>query len=162
MRFAHRVLLSLGANEVRGIETVDDPTTEEEFNAIDVVSPAPISWDQYNAKYDEIRTRAIVRQLRAERNRRLAMTDWIMTVDNAETLANKADWIAYRQALRDLPANPPSDIAWTTLGDIDFTQTSMPVEPPVIRLTPEASQQSSESTQTTLPTPPQPEAPQES
>jgi hypothetical protein len=156
MHFAHRVLFSLGANEVRRVYEIPDPTTEAEFNALDVVSPSPITWEQYCAKYDEIRLRTITRQLRGERSRRLARTDWIMTVDNAETLANKGEWSAYRQALRDLPSNPPTTIVWTESGDIDFTQTPMPVEPPIIRITPEASQQSSESTPSTLPTPPTP------
>ena len=156
MRVAHSVLFALGATEVSCIDMHDDPETEDQFNAIRFVSPTPISWDAYTAKYNEVLTKKIARHLRGERARLLAKTDWVMTVDNVQTLANKAEWTAYRQALRDLPANPPTTIEWTALGDIDFTKTPLPVQPPIIRITPEASPQSSELTPSTPPTPPTP------
>jgi hypothetical protein len=146
MILAHRVLFSLGANEVRRVNEIPDPTTEAEFNALDIVSPSPITWEMYQSAYPNVEQTFRVKLLRNERNQRLARTDWIMTVDNAETLANKAEWTAYRQALRDLPTTPPTTIVWTTSGGIDFTQTPMPIEPPIIRIRPEASPQSSEST----------------
>lgn len=40
--------------------------------------------------------------LREERNRRLSSCDWTQVEDSS---ANKTAWAAYRQALRDLPAN---------------------------------------------------------
>ena len=159
MRVAHNVLFALGATEVSGVDTHDDPETEAEFNALRFVSPTPISWDAYTAKYNEVLTTKIARHLRVERARLLAKTDWVMTVDNVQTLANKDEWIAYRQLLRDLPANPPSTIEWTALGNIDFTRTPLPTPPPILRITPEVSPQSSESTPPTLPTPPPPEEP---
>ena len=50
-------------------------------------------------------------ELRAERNRRLAETDWWALNDQADMPAPRA---FYRQALRDLPANTvdPANPVW--------------------------------------------------
>ena len=42
-------------------------------------------------------------QLRAERNRRLAATDWVALADAHLSQDKKDAWFAYRQELRDLP-----------------------------------------------------------
>lgn len=51
--------------------------------------------------------------LRRERDRLLADSDWTQTADAP---VDKAAWASYRQALRDLPANTPdpSNPAWPT------------------------------------------------
>jgi len=51
--------------------------------------------------------------LRAERNKRLADTDWTVLGDSPTPTAA---WKAYRQALRDLPANTtdPFNPVWPT------------------------------------------------
>lgn len=41
--------------------------------------------------------------IRAERNRRIAASDWTQLPDAALTAEQKAAWASYRQALRDLP-----------------------------------------------------------
>jgi hypothetical protein len=41
-------------------------------------------------------------ELRRERNRRLSVSDWTQTMDAP---VDRAAWAAYRQTLRDLPAN---------------------------------------------------------
>jgi len=55
-----------------------------------------------------------VSALRRKRNRLLAETDWTQSRD--VTLPNDAEWAAYRQALRDLPANTedPANPVWPT------------------------------------------------
>lgn len=53
--------------------------------------------------------------LRAERNRRLAETDWIMLPDAPVPAGTtREQWQAYRQALRDVPQQPgaPYDVTW--------------------------------------------------
>ncbi len=132
MKVAHVVLLSLGANEVPILDNVDDPQTKEEFEALPYKSSVPIQWEDYKAKYDEILMKTALKRIRIERNIRIAKTDWIMTVDNAESLANKNDWIAYRQALRDLTENPPP-LVWKG-AELDFSKMNMPVEPPILRI----------------------------
>ena len=53
--------------------------------------------------------------LREQRNKKLADCDWSVTVtDRPITDEKKTEWIVYRQALRDLPANTidPSQVIW--------------------------------------------------
>jgi|7_EtaG_2_1085326.scaffolds.fasta_scaffold46561_2 hypothetical protein len=53
-------------------------------------------------------------ELRMERDGKLSASDWTQASD--VTLANKAAWATYRQALRDLPANTadPANPTWPT------------------------------------------------
>lgn len=134
MRIAHLVLVELGASRVFTDQTKDDPRTEEEFNTLDYDSKSLITWQQYQEKYETVSAKYGTRILRGERDRRLQATDWIMTVDNAQSLENLNDWIAYRQALRDLPENPPAFV-WSSNGNLDFSNMDMPVQPPIIRKT---------------------------
>ena len=52
--------------------------------------------------------------LRAERDRRLAATDWTQLPDVPLTQQQREAWQAYRQALRDVPQQPgaPYDVIW--------------------------------------------------
>lgn len=59
----------------------------------------------------------VVDHLRINRDSKLRDSDWTQLADNALTDAQRAAWRTYRQALRDLPASYPdnvaeSDIAW--------------------------------------------------
>jgi len=53
-------------------------------------------------------------QLRAERNRRLAATDWTQLADAHLSQEKKDAWAAYRQELRDLPdeLTDPTQVEW--------------------------------------------------
>ena len=53
-------------------------------------------------------------QLRAERNRRLAATDWTQMNDSPLSQANRTAWSSYRQELRDLPdeVTDPTQVEW--------------------------------------------------
>jgi hypothetical protein len=130
MQLAYFVLHKLGATGIAMKQK--DPQTEEEFLALNYVSSTPISWSDYQAKYAEVLQNTAFSQLRAHRNRLIARTDWILMPDTIDTIANKPEWIAYRQALRDLPANPPPFVWKGNL--LDFSQMNMPVEPPVVRV----------------------------
>ena len=52
--------------------------------------------------------------VRADRNLRLVACDWTALVDCPLSDADKALWLAYRQALRDIPQAQadPTDITW--------------------------------------------------
>jgi len=54
--------------------------------------------------YEELRRKYPWEILRQERNRRLAEVDWIFSEDYAIDDASYQQWLAYRKALRDLPA----------------------------------------------------------
>lgn len=47
-------------------------------------------------------TDALMKELRAERNARLSACDWTQVVDSALTDEKKAEWVTYRQSLRDI------------------------------------------------------------
>ena len=51
------------------------------------------------------------KKIRDERNKKLAESDWTQLADSP---VNKADWAAYRQALRDVPEQTsfPSTVVW--------------------------------------------------
>jgi hypothetical protein len=48
-------------------------------------------------------------QLRRDRNQKLAACDWTTLSDCALTDDKKAEWVAYRKKLRDLPASYDND-----------------------------------------------------
>lgn len=118
-------LTKLGVTEwvLRG-----EPTSEAEFNemfrkvtgadangsAIESDNPSDwgVTWAQVSAKKDELVAAEPMRLLRAERDRKLADTDWWATSDRTMT----DDQTTYRQALRDVPANYSSldDVVWPT------------------------------------------------
>lgn len=65
------------------------------------------------AEWAELRKVQVMEALRIERNAKLAETDWMLLSDTAEM---SEDWKAYRQVLRDLPANTtdPENPTWPT------------------------------------------------
>ena len=103
-----------------------EPTTEAEFNemfrkvtgadangtAIESANPADwgVTWAQASAKRDELIVAQPLKELRAERNRRIAETDWWASSD----LTMTAEQTAYRQALRDITNTYSSldDVVW--------------------------------------------------
>jgi len=103
-----------------------EPTTEAEFNemfrkvtgadangtAIESANPADwgVTWAQLSAKRDELIAAQPLKELRAERNRRIAETDWWASSD----LTMTAEQTAYRQALRDITNTYSSldDVVW--------------------------------------------------
>jgi len=106
-----------------------EPTNESEFNAmfrkvvgaddnnsaIESSDPADfgVTWAEVKAKYDELVAAEPMRLLRAERNQRLANTDWWASSD----LTMTQDQIDYRQALRDITDTYTSldDVVWPTM-----------------------------------------------
>ena len=55
-------------------------------------------------------------QLRYNRDKKLAETDWVVTKANETGVAESEAWKTYRQALRDLPSNTtdPFNPTWPT------------------------------------------------
>lgn len=102
-----------------------EPTTEAEFNTMfrkvtgaDANGTAiestdhGIAWATVSAKRDELIAAQPMKELRAERDRRLAETDWWAVADRTMT----AEQTAYRQALRDITVSYSSldDVVWPT------------------------------------------------
>ena len=57
-----------------------------------------------------------LKELRQERNRRLAEVDWVFSTDYQMEDEERSVWVAYRQALRDLPSTTedPTNPMWPT------------------------------------------------
>ena len=104
-----------------------EPTTEDEFNAMfrrvigvkngmAVESDNPdnwgVSWTTVSAKKAELDAAEPMKLLRAERNSRLAETDWWASSDLTMSQARRD----YRQALRDITDSATSldDVTWPT------------------------------------------------
>ena len=105
-----------------------EPTTEAEFKemfrkvtgadangtAIESDNPADwgTTWAEVSAKRDALIAAEPLRQLRAERDRLIAQTDWWASSD----LTMTAEQTAYRQALRDITETYSSldDVVWPT------------------------------------------------
>jgi hypothetical protein len=105
-----------------------EPTTEDEFNemfrkvtgsddngtAIESSDPSKfgVTWKQASDKKTELVNAKPMADLRAERNRRLAETDWM---GNSDVTMSDA-WKTYRQNLRDITNSATSldDVTWPT------------------------------------------------
>ena len=113
-----------------------EPTTEAEFNEMfrkvtgadssgsaiesDDVADFGTTWTAVSAKMTEIDNAAPMKELRRQRNEKLAESDWMGNSD--VTMASA--WTTYRQALRDLPDGATPTWDGTTLGNVTW-----PTEP---------------------------------
>jgi hypothetical protein len=89
----------LSWNDVKGVQSEDGTVTLTQ-------DPAKV----------QARLDAAWVSLRAERNARLAATDWTQLLDTHLSQDAKASWSSYRQELRDLPdeLTDPFNIEWPT------------------------------------------------
>jgi len=91
-----------------------------EWNSSDITQPTD---DEINAEVTRLQGLEPIKVLREERNQRLQATDWRASSDL--TISN--DWKAYRQDLRDLPAQQTPKL--DSDGRLDPTSISWPPEP---------------------------------
>ena len=111
---------TLEALNIEGWSLNGDPSSEAEFNLmfskvtgyddeqIAVLSTDPadfgVTWAELSAKRTELNNAEPMRVLRAERDLRIAETDWWASSDLTMTTAQAN----YRQALRDITTQTPS------------------------------------------------------
>jgi len=88
-----------GPNPQVSLETPEDPSV---LVAIKDPETSEVTLTQDPAKV-QAKLDAAWTQLRAERNARLAATDWVALADAHLSQDRKDAWFAYRQELRDLP-----------------------------------------------------------
>ena len=88
--------------------STDDGTAIESDNAKDW----GVTWDEVNKKLQDLTAAEPMKELRAERDRLIAATDWWASSDLTMTDAQKS----YRQALRDITKDYTSldDVKWPT------------------------------------------------
>ena len=111
-----------------------EPTTEEEFNdmfrkitgadasgsAIESSNPSDFgtTWSAVSAKQTELTNAAPMKELRRQRDAKLAECDWWGASDNTMTTAQTN----YRQALRDLPDGAEPTLTDGVLGNVTWPQ----------------------------------------
>ena len=111
-----------------------EPTTEDEFNsmfrkvtgadangsAIESSNPSDFgtTWSAVSAKMTELTNAAPMKELRRQRDAKLAECDWWGASDNTMTTAQTN----YRQALRDLPDGASPTWDGVTLGNVTWPQ----------------------------------------
>ena len=78
-----------------------------------------ITWSQVQAVVSEASARNKLHKLRKERNRLLAETDWVVIKARENNATVPSAWKTYRQALRDLTTQTPTDDA---LSNITFPE----------------------------------------
>ena len=90
----------------KNVDGVDIQLTSEEETARDAEET---TWEE------EIPTRAMS-SLRLKRNTLLVESDWTQYVDSPLSDEAKAEWVTYRESLRDLPENTddPANPTWPT------------------------------------------------
>ena len=118
-------LSALGVTEwvLRG-----EPTSAEEFGSMfrkvtgaddsgsaiesDNATDWGVTWDEVNKKLQDLTSAEPMKELRAERDKLIAATDWWASSDLTMTDAQKS----YRQALRDITEDYTSldDVKWPT------------------------------------------------
>ena len=98
-------ILVVNNNGVETIEKWEHKTVNQPSqSAIDGISDSTITAEQNIAS------------LRAERNRKLAETDWLITMHKEKGTNIPTAWKTYRQALRDITDSATSlnDVTWPT------------------------------------------------
>lgn len=123
---------ALDALGVENYRLEGHPTNETEFKssfvkftgkdadevAIESTDPSVfgVTWSQVSAKMTELDAGRAMAELRAERDRRIAETDWWASSD----LTMTTEQTAYRQALRDITTQTPSLDSWGNLTGITW------------------------------------------
>ena len=101
----------------------------DEYSGIewrDKVNTKPTE-EEINAKVAELKEAEPYRQLRDERNSRLAQTDWTQLKDIDLDIIRERNWKNYRQALRDLPSKSIPKL--NDNGDLDMSSINWPDKP---------------------------------
>ena len=76
--------------------------------------------EEFEAKLQVLVKALTWKELRQERNQRLAEVDWVFSTDYHISSEERDVWVAYRQALRDLPSvtEDPTNPVWPTKPSI--------------------------------------------
>ena len=109
---AGQALVAIGITQYRfGVEGVDESTYLSNCQEVvgvtttgeSILDTPSKNWATFKAKYDELEAKFPMDELRMVRNVKLTETDWTQNPDVPSHTREK--WLAYRQELRDLPAN---------------------------------------------------------
>jgi hypothetical protein len=96
------------ANGINEVDFLNDVMLQDDSNGkgayikkwnLDIAQPTQAQLDALDAQAD---FNIVIKNLRAKRNKLLADTDYTVLQDSTFTDAQVAEWVVYRQALRDI------------------------------------------------------------
>ena len=95
--------------------TLDMSDTDMTINNNDLLSLIGTDFAAYDAPTADETNAALAAAVRADRNARLAATDWMASQD----VTMSDEWRTYRQELRDVPSQAgfPTTVTWPTAPD---------------------------------------------
>jgi hypothetical protein len=87
--------------------------------AVDSISERVVNLQTLRVERRQRRIPSIANLIRERRKQLLAGSDWTQSLDSPLSESKRAEWAAYRQALRDLPdeqgsVNSIDDVVWPT------------------------------------------------
>ena len=127
MAYLIKYLNSLSISTLLEAHSIKEPMDETKFTELITqtgIENDKITWTDYsNFKRIHVNQDYLIFTIQGKRDQLLKDSDWVLTYDNAMSLANLDAWVAYRQALRDLMA----------AARADPTSVVFPEKPPIIR-----------------------------
>jgi len=118
-RLANDVMLSLVGNDFQYMVANTD------YDKFTIVGGEKPSKEAFEAKFQELIDAQPLKELRQERNRRLAEVDWIFSSDYQIEDTLYKEWLAYRKALRNLPSTTedPTTPVWPEKPEVPTGKT---------------------------------------
>tara|TARA_R110000803_G_scaffold210761_1_gene283623 strand:+ start:2621 stop:2998 length:378 start_codon:yes stop_codon:yes gene_type:complete len=119
------IQLALSVLGLDGYYMVGEPTNESEYQSMLTMTNGEtntITWAEIQTALGNGGA-VPLHFLRIERNNMLTECDWTQVIDNGLTDSKKAEWVTYRQALRNLPStqtNVSYDSDSHILGNVTF------------------------------------------
>ena len=112
-RLAHDVMLSLVGNDFQHMVANTD------YDKFTIVGGEKPPKEVFEAKLKELIDAQPLKNLREERNRRLAEVDWVVIRAFSMNTPVTDEWKTYMQALRDLPSTTedPANVVWPVRPD---------------------------------------------
>lgn len=127
MAYLIKYLNSLSISTLLESHSIKEPMDETKFTELIAqtgIENDKVTWTDYsNFKRIHVNQDYLIFSTQSKRDQLLKDSDWVLTYDNAMSLANLDAWVAYRQALRDLMA----------AARADPTSVVFPEKPPIIR-----------------------------
>jgi len=107
-RLANDVMLSLVGNDFQYMVANTD------YDKFTIVGGEKPPKEAFEAKLKELIDAQPLKNLREERNTRLAEVDWVFSGDYRVDIEMYQEWLLYRKALRDLPSTTedPANPIW--------------------------------------------------
>ena len=109
-RLANDVMLSLVGNDFQYMVANTD------YDKFTIVGGEKPPKEEFEAKLQELLDAQPLKELRQERNRRLAEVDWVTLKAYSTGTPVPEEWVTYMQTLRDLPSvtEDPANPVWPT------------------------------------------------